>query len=132
MINGTITNRSFPAHPSSLAEIRTWLRARAGESSLPPGVTEELTLAVNEAAANALVHSGTPTIEVRWWDGTEAVKVDIIDQGTFRRRVRISDVEGPGGYGIPLMMALVDGVEIHEGTTIEPGTTVRLVKKRQQ
>lgn len=132
MINGTVTSRIFPAHPSSLAEIRTWLRARAGEASLSPEITEELALAANEAAANALVHSGTSAIEVRWWDGTEAVKVDVIDQGMFRRRVRISDVEGPGGYGIPLMMSLVDQVEIREGNTTQPGTSVRLVKLRPQ
>jgi hypothetical protein len=42
----------------------------------------------------------------------------------------MSEVEGQGGHGIPLMMALVDEVTIHEGTSREPGTLVRLTKCR--
>ncbi|MGH2725238.1 MAG: ATP-binding protein [Actinomycetota bacterium] len=125
----TAVSRSFPAHPSALSEIRNWLRTRAGESSLSSETTEELALAANEAAANALLHSGSRTIEVRWRVGLEAVKVEVVDEGTFRRRVRLSEVEGPGGYGIPLMMSLVDEVDIREGNDSQPGTSVRLVKK---
>jgi anti-sigma regulatory factor (Ser/Thr protein kinase) len=127
----TPVNRTFPAHPSALSEIRTWVRAQAGRCSLPSETTEELALAANEAAANALLHSGTRRIEVRWRAGDELVNVEVVDQGVFRRRVRLPEVEGPGGYGIPLMMSLADEVEIREGTERQPGTLVRLVKKLQ-
>jgi anti-sigma regulatory factor (Ser/Thr protein kinase) len=56
--------------------------------------------------------------------------VEVRDQGSFKRRVRMTQVEGPGGYGIPLMMALTDQVVIREGSPERPGTSVRLVKRR--
>jgi anti-sigma regulatory factor (Ser/Thr protein kinase) len=127
----TAVSRTFPAHPSALSEIRTWVRTQAGRCSLPSETMEELALAANEAAANALLHSGTRRIEVRWRAGDGLINVEVVDEGVFRRRVRLSEVEGPGGYGIPLMMSLADEVEIREGTEREPGTVVRLVKKLQ-
>lgn len=123
------SDRSFPAHPSALSEIRSWVRASAAEASLSAETTEELGLAVNEAATNALLHSGTRRIDLRWAADDSTVQVEVLDDGIFRRRVRIPEIDGPGGYGIPLMMSLVDEVEIKEGTARRPGTAVRLVKK---
>jgi anti-sigma regulatory factor (Ser/Thr protein kinase) len=123
--------RTFRMHPSSLAEIRRWVRERAMEAALSPRTTEELALAVNEAAANALVHSGSRDITAAWQATEDLVQVEVRDRGIFRRRVRVPQIEGPGGYGIPLMMSLLDEVEISEGTARHPGTRVRLAKKRE-
>lgn len=123
--------RSFPTHPSVLAEIRRWVRERAEQAGLSMKTTEELALAVNEAAANALLHSGSPAIGVHWTARGSEVVVEVRDQGVFKRRVRLPQIEGPGGYGIQLMMSLMDRVEISEGTSRYPGTAVRLVKRKQ-
>ncbi|HEX2031469.1 MAG TPA: ATP-binding protein [Actinomycetota bacterium] len=122
--------RGFPTHPSALAEIRRWVRERAAEAGLSVKTTEELALAVNEAAANALVHSGSADIVVRWTRREGEVVLEVRDQGVFKRRVRLPQIEGPGGYGIQLMMSLMDQVEISEGTARYPGTAVRLVKRK--
>jgi anti-sigma regulatory factor (Ser/Thr protein kinase) len=42
------------------------------------------------------------------------------------------ELDGQGGHGIPLMMALMDEVVVREGTEETPGTLVRLVKYRQR
>ena len=55
-------------------------------------------------------------------------QVEVRDLGVFKKRVLMPEVGDQGGHGIPLMMALVDEVTIHEGTSREPGTLVRLVK----
>src|SRR6266511_3233974 len=107
--------KSFRAHPSALFEIRQFVRDRAAAATLSEPITNDLLLAVSEAAANSIIHTTTADIEVR-------------DQGVFRKRVRMPEVEGEGGHGIQLMMALVDQLTIEEGTQRRPGTLVRLVK----
>lgn len=122
--------RRFPATAESLPEVRAFLRERAAGSGLTEATADDLLLAVSEACANAVLHSGSDEFEVVWRDGPSAIEVEVRDRGTFRRRVRVASVEGPGGFGIPLMTALADRVEISEGTPADPGTRVRLTKRR--
>jgi anti-sigma regulatory factor (Ser/Thr protein kinase) len=42
----------------------------------------------------------------------------------------VTEVDGPGGFGIPLMTTLTDRVEISEGTASDPGTRVLMTKRR--
>jgi anti-sigma regulatory factor (Ser/Thr protein kinase) len=120
--------RSFRAHPSALFEVRQFVRRCAESSGLPSGVTDELLLAISEACANSIVHTTTPDIRLTWLTDGPCVAVEIRDQGLFKRRVPMPEVQGHGGHGIPLMMALVDEFSIREGTPREPGTVVRLRK----
>jgi anti-sigma regulatory factor (Ser/Thr protein kinase) len=122
--------RVFPAEPESLAEIRAFLRPHAAQAGLSSRGAEDLILAVSEACANAVLHSGSPDIEVEWTSEDDHVEVEVRDQGTFRRRVRLYSLDGPGGFGIPLMAALTEELVIEEGTPARPGTLVRLVKRR--
>lgn len=124
--------RTFPARKESLADIRGFIRTLAEGAGLSDQSTEDLVLAVSEACANVVLHSGSRSMEVEWHSGAERVQVEIRDQGIFRSRVRVSSVEGPGGFGIPLMAALTEEVEIREGTRRRPGTRVRLVKRWEQ
>jgi anti-sigma regulatory factor (Ser/Thr protein kinase) len=119
---------TFRAHPAALYEIRRFVRERASESSLPAQVVEDLTLAVSEACANAIIHTTTPDIRVSWVATTDSVQIEIRDRGIFKRQVRMAELDGRGSHGIPLMMALVDELTIREGTQSNPGTLVRLVK----
>ena len=128
-MNGT-AGRTFPAKAESLPDARAFVRERAAASGLSEATTDDLLLAVSEACANAVLHSGSEEFEVEWRDGARVIEVEIRDRGTFRRRVRVASVEGPGGFGIPLMTALADRVEISEGTPGDPGTRVRLTKRR--
>ncbi|MGH2677196.1 MAG: ATP-binding protein [Actinomycetota bacterium] len=122
------SSRTFPARKESLAEIRTFIRSMAEGVGLSDRTTEDLILAVTEACANAVLHSGSRSLEVEWRLGAGRVQVEIRDQGIFRSRVRLPSFEGPGGFGIPLMAALTEELDIEEGTRRRPGTRVRLVK----
>ena len=122
------SSRTFPARKQSLADIRGFIRTLAEGAGLSDQPTEDLVLAVSEACANAVLHSGGRSMEVEWGLGDEQVQVEIRDQGIFRSRVRLPSVEGPGGFGIPLMAALTEELDIEEGTRRRPGTRVRLVK----
>jgi anti-sigma regulatory factor (Ser/Thr protein kinase) len=124
--------RSFPAHPSRLSEIRTFVRKQSIQAGLSSDAADDLALAVSEACANSIVHAGGPTITVDWRSEGERVEVEIRDEGVFRKRVPMPEVDGQGGHGIPLMMALMDEVVVQEGTEQAPGTLVRLVKYRQK
>jgi len=52
-----IEARAFPARPGALAEIRRFIAAHAVERGLPDEAVEDIVLAVNEASANAIVHT---------------------------------------------------------------------------
>lgn len=130
-MNGTGTaSRTFPATPEALPEARGFLRDRARDADLTDALTDDLILAVSEACANAVLHSGSPEFDVEWREDRDVVEVLVRDHGAFKRRVRVASLEGPGGFGIPLMTALTDQLEIREGTSSEPGTRVRLIKRR--
>lgn len=123
------TVRSFRGHPSALHQIRTFIRERASDRGLSESETTDLLIAVSEASSNALLHSESPTISITWRGDRDGVEVTIRDDGVFRRWVRVPELDGPGGRGIPLMMALMDEVDIREGSARRPGTVVRLVKR---
>jgi anti-sigma regulatory factor (Ser/Thr protein kinase) len=125
-------DRTFPAVPEALVDIRDYVRGLAGDADLPERVTEDLVLAVSEASANAVIHSGSATVRIRWLLRDDRVEVNVVDDGVFRSRVRVPSVDRPGGFGIPLMAALSDEVSIVEGTRRRPGTSVRLVKRSRQ
>jgi anti-sigma regulatory factor (Ser/Thr protein kinase) len=124
--------RSFPAHPSRLSEIRTFVRKQARQAELSTDASDDLALAVSEASANAILHAGGAMLTVSWEADGERVLVEVRDEGVFRRRVPMPELDGGGGHGIPLMMALMDEVVVREGTEEAPGTLVRLVKYRRR
>src|SRR5712691_5866281 len=128
---GRSARRAFPARTSSLVEIREFVRERVPAAGLSEDAVGDLVLAVSEAAANAVVHSGTTEpLDVRITSGRNGVEVQVSDRGLFRSRVRTPGYESTGGNGIPLMVALVDELSITEGTERRPGTIVRLRKLR--
>jgi anti-anti-sigma factor len=120
--------RSFPADRTVLQEIRTFVRSRAVSDSFGRWA-DNLALAVSEACANAILHSGTPEITVTWKPLPDRVEVEVRDEGIFRRALP-SEQEGPAGRGILLMMSAMDQITITCGTDSRPGTVVRMVKLR--
>jgi anti-sigma regulatory factor (Ser/Thr protein kinase) len=122
------TIHSFRAHPSALYEIRQFVRRLAADADLASQATNDLVVAVSEACANSMLHTSSPEIRVSWTLKGDCVEIKVRDDGVFRRRVPMPELDGRGGHGIPLMMALVDEITIREGTEGTPGTLVRLVK----
>jgi anti-sigma regulatory factor (Ser/Thr protein kinase) len=125
----TVIARSFPAQRAVLRDVRAFIREQAREHSFG-SEAESLALAVTEACSNAMIHTSCTTIGVTWSSSTDRVQIDVVDDGVFRRRVPMPEVDGEGHRGIPLMMALLDQVSISGGTQARPGTKVTLVKFR--
>jgi serine/threonine-protein kinase RsbW len=127
----TTLNRTFPAQRAVLREVREFIRLQAREHSFVDEA-ESLALAVTEACSNALVHTNCTKIGVTWTATRDRVQIEVEDDGIFRRRLPLPELDGGRGHrGIPLMMALLDQVSISGGTEARPGTKVRLVKYRQ-
>lgn len=116
-----------PAVPASVGELRHELSARL--ESLP-GVSaelvEDISLAVSEAATNAVVHAyaaaiqpGPLVLSARVMD--DRVHVVVRDHG----RGMTPRPDSPGlGLGLPLMTRLADAVQI--STHPDGGTEVRM------
>jgi anti-sigma regulatory factor (Ser/Thr protein kinase) len=123
---GSPDRSRFPAQLSALAPIRELIRRLAARDGVDPTARDDMVLAVSEAATNAILHSGSDVLQVRWSARRGCVRVRVRDGGVFRR-----DVAAPGdsgGRGIPAMMAMMDEVAIREGTPRHPGTVVSLVR----
>ena len=127
----SVDERRFPSDPSALSEIRRYIRNTGLKAKLAWEAAEELTLAVSEAAANAIRHTQTPSVLVAVTRDGNCVVVEVRDEGVFDSSLPVPELDGPSGRGILLMTAFVDEVAINEGTPQEPGTTVRLVKCAQ-
>jgi anti-sigma regulatory factor (Ser/Thr protein kinase) len=123
--------RSFRAHPSSLYQVRQFVREQSEIADLPGETTDDLLLAVSEACVNAVLHSASRTVRVAWRHSGGCAEVIVHDEGVFNRRIPMPEIDGPSGRGILLMMAVMDEVTIHEGTARTPGTQVRLRKCHQ-
>jgi anti-sigma regulatory factor (Ser/Thr protein kinase) len=124
--------RFFPAEPTSLRDVRDFIRERAREAALYRSEADDLIQAVSEVCANAVLHTGSSTFIVSWSARPgEPAEVSVRDQGVFALRGMRESSEGDShGFGLPLAAALVDEVSIVKGTPGRPGTTVRLLKYR--
>jgi len=125
-----IAVRSFAARPAVLREIRMYVREQAADAGVPTETTDDLVLAVSEACANVVLHSGSSQVHIAFVNDRDCVEIEIRDEGVFNRRIPMPEFEGTQGHGIPLMIALMDEVLIQEGTKRRGGTLVRLRKCR--
>lgn len=123
---------AVPCRLDAVYGVRRQMRRLAEEGGLSRESTEDLILAVSEAATNAIRYGcpGGAEVAIRWSRRETCTEVEIEDRGVFRKRIPIPDLEEAHGRGIPLMIALVDEMHIREGTRERPGTVVRLVKCR--
>ncbi|TMM23861.1 MAG: GAF domain-containing protein [Actinobacteria bacterium] len=112
---------SMPPEPGALANVRASLRRWLVEVPLSEEAREDVVLACNEACANAVEHAyrrvPAAPIRVRLSRDSTAIRIDIADEGAWRR-----DAEDSGsGHGMSLMRALMDEVEVRpsdEGTVV--------------
>ncbi len=121
--------RSFPATPAALHDIRDFIRQKAKKARLDSQETEDLVLAVSEAATNAVVHSDTSEILLVCVRSASHIEICVQDQGIYKHRIPTPDRTDIGGRGIPIMVALMDDVTLSPGTQERPGTTIRLTKR---
>jgi anti-sigma regulatory factor (Ser/Thr protein kinase) len=115
------------AHPSSARLVRQFVRDQISASGFSESEPDIL-LAVSEAANNAVLHSGTDEVIVTWRIEGRCAEILVRDRGRFRHRIPMPAIDEQGGRGIPLMMAVMDEVDITPGSEEQPGTTIRLRK----
>jgi anti-sigma regulatory factor (Ser/Thr protein kinase) len=119
--------RSFPAERGNLSEVRRFVAAEAGRHSFS-GSVHELELAVTEACANSIIHSGSSEFRVSVVPLGSCLEITVEDDGIYRRALPLPELDGLGHRGLHLMAAMVDDVAVRRGTARKPGTVVRLVK----
>ncbi|WP_433505396.1 ATP-binding protein [Pseudonocardia halophobica] len=116
--------RTWPVDPGDLAvlrdEVRRWLDALGYRLD----AVDDLVLAVNEAATNAMEHAYVlpgpdDTVDIDFWVEDDALSITIEDHGQWQT----PGPAGGRGMGIPMMNHLVDTVTISHDAS---GTTVLL------
>ncbi len=113
----------FPAKPETLSALRRVLRRWLRERNASEAEITELTLAANEACANAVEHAYSPAsasfhFEARAADGT--VTITVIDGGSWRQPRGVDR-----GRGFRIMDAAMDAVEIHNAGGVGTRITMR-------
>jgi anti-sigma regulatory factor (Ser/Thr protein kinase) len=126
------SERRFSSRPEALRAVRNYIREAAGASSFQGETQDDLVLAVSEACANVARHSGSDQVVIRFQTTKNGdAEIFIVDAGVFlpHRERQKEDLPGDG-LGLPLIRALTDEVEIHQGTPQAPGTVVKLIKRK--
>ena len=118
---------SFPARPTQLPRIRRAVGEAARGMGADEAVLVQITLAVTEAATNAIVHAyqerdGDLEVTARLHDDELEVVVADSGPGLAPR------ADSPGlGFGLPLMAGLAARMDLVQR---DPGTAVHLVFRR--
>ncbi|QYN39376.1 ATP-binding protein [Pseudonocardia sp. DSM 110487] len=108
-------HQSWPAHPRQLAPIRAETRRWLAHPDLSDDVEQDVVLAVNEAASNAMEHAYARTsagdiVEIIFWTEEKTVCVEIVDHGHWQP----PDATVSGrGRGFTIMNELMQTVLIH-------------------
>jgi anti-sigma regulatory factor (Ser/Thr protein kinase) len=111
---------SWPAEPEALADVRHLLRRWLQRHGADQHETYDITVACQEACANAVEHAYAPgpagfDVEAEHAEGE--VRLTVRDRGHWR------DARGTHrGRGLPIMEALMDTVDIHhspDGTAVQ-------------
>jgi anti-sigma regulatory factor (Ser/Thr protein kinase) len=115
----------LPFDADSLSDLRHFIAHRAARAGLDPRRTEDLLLAVSEAAGNSVRHGGGEGVAAIWEDEGE-ILCDVSDHG--RIEPPLAGRERPdngqlGGYGLWLANQLCDLVQVR---TFPTGSVVRL------
>ncbi|HEX2232622.1 MAG TPA: ATP-binding protein [Thermoleophilaceae bacterium] len=113
--------------PSQLKEARLLAEQAADDFGLDGDARFRLTLAANEAVANAIEH-GSPsadgTVLLRVCADQDGVRFEVRDWGTFAMSFPDPEALAQRGRGLPMMAALVDEVDLKPG---DDGTLVSLL-----
>lgn len=117
----------IPADSAELSELRRRVDVWAGPY-LPLAAVQDLKLAITEACANAVQHSGTSEIRVSVRLVDDCVEVIVEDDGVYLVRLYGIDDDAQTHRGLALMAAMVDDLTLRRGTESSAGTTVKMRK----
>jgi anti-sigma regulatory factor (Ser/Thr protein kinase)/CheY-like chemotaxis protein len=116
------TEHVFPARPVMLREIRAFIARLGSAAGIPDAELHRIVLAANEAATNAVEHSGSDVVRVGWEHGDQGVWITVADEGVFGA---VAGGTHDRGWGLKLVLVLADEVTVRAGRRGERGTVVR-------
>ena len=105
-----------------LREIRAFITRLATAAGIPDTEQHRIVLATNEAATNAVEHSGSDVVRVGWEHGDQGVWITVADDGVFGA---IGGGTNDRGWGLKVLLMLADEVTVRAGRRGERGTIVR-------
>ena len=108
--------------PADLAEVRAFVRARAGDLGLPERRADLLTLAVSELATNTLQHTSGGG-RVRVWAESGQLYCEVVDGGPMRSIGDMPPASAVSGRGLAIVRRVADDVDILPDSD---GTAVRM------
>jgi anti-sigma regulatory factor (Ser/Thr protein kinase) len=121
---------TISASPFELAGLRRAARDALGE--VPTQVADDMLLALDEAATNAILHGsdGGDPIQVAVRVRDTWVEASVLDHGPAKppRPLSTTDRRSGGGWGLWLLRCLVDEVRLER---VERGTRVTLRRRVQ-
>ncbi|MET0416213.1 MAG: ATP-binding protein [Actinoplanes sp.] len=112
----------FPASPEVLRDIRAFVTRLAQEAGFAERELERIVLVTHELSANAVEHSATEVVSVRWEDTDQGVWITVSDDGVFEA----GGGTGERGRGLRIVLGLAEEVTFRPGRHGEQGTVVRL------
>jgi anti-sigma regulatory factor (Ser/Thr protein kinase) len=119
---------TIPAAPAQLAGLRQ--AARHALREVPPQIAEELVLALDEAATNAILYGsrGGDPVQVAVWVRGDWVEATVVDHGPAQppQPPRTTDRLSGRGWGLWLLRCLVDEVRVER---VKLGTRVTLRRR---
>ena len=117
----------IPAESAELRALRRRIDVWAGPY-LSDADLQDLKLAITEACANAVLHSGTEEIRVSVRFVDSCIEMVVEDDGIYRELLTSVEDDSDAHRGLELMGALVDDLTLYPGTASRAGTTVRMRK----
>jgi serine/threonine-protein kinase RsbW len=125
----------LPRDAVSVPVVRQLVRQTLEQVGVLPAIIDDIALALTEACANVLDHSGPgDSYDVAVTVGPERCELRVVDIGNgfdydsvLRPRPAEAQLDAERGRGLGLMYALVDHIELVSEP--EAGTLVRLVKQ---
>jgi anti-sigma regulatory factor (Ser/Thr protein kinase) len=129
-MSARLATRSFDAERRVLPDVRRFVADEVRRLAFS-AMVHDLQLAVTEACANSILHSGTREIRISIQPVGSCLEITVEDDGVYRRTIPVPEADGTGHRGLHLMAAVVDDFTLHRGTDGRPGTVVRLVKCRR-
>jgi serine/threonine-protein kinase RsbW len=120
----------LPGDVASIPVARHIVRDAMSELGILPRVVDDVQVALSEACANAVQHSGSgEEIEVRFDLRDELATIEVADRGNGFEPAALDapDILSPRGRGVPLIRALVDDLEVDSAPG--RGTVVQMQKR---
>ena len=119
---------TIPAAPARLAGLRQ--AARHALREVPPQIADELVLALDEAATNAILYGsrGGGPVQVALWVRDDWIEATVVDHGPAQppRTPPTTDRLSSHGRGLRLLDCLVDEVRMER---VQLGTRVTLRRR---